>query len=108
MTSEARAQSTRRRKDERRELEAAGWEANGRGAKAIWKSPADGRWYAHHLAVTMLSKEGPSREEARLLAEQGFERAQVDGREQWSRLEEGALRLYTRSKALVQARREAS
>ena len=93
---------------ERRELEAAGWEANGRGAKTIWKSPSDGRWYAHHLAAKMLSEEGARREEARLLAEQGFERAQVDGRERWSRLEEGALRLYTRGQALGKARREAS
>ena len=60
----------------------------------------------------MLSKEGPNPEEARLLDEQGFERVQsdgtADGRERWSRPEEGTLRLYTRSKALAQARREAS
>jgi hypothetical protein len=29
---------------ERRELEAAGWEPRGKGAKTIWRSPGDGRW----------------------------------------------------------------
>jgi hypothetical protein len=101
-------QNAERGEAERRELEAAGWEANGRGAKTVWKSPADGRWYAHYQAAKMLSEEGASREEARLLAEQGFERAQVDGRERWSRLEEGTLRLYTRGQALEKARRGAS
>lgn len=36
---------------ERRELEAAGWEPRGKGLKTIWRSPADGRWYAHYQAV---------------------------------------------------------
>jgi len=107
-------QSAERGKVERRELEAAGWKPKGKGAKTIWHSPSDGRWYAHHQAVTMLSNEGPNPEEVRLLDEQGFERVQsdgtADGRERWSRPEEGTLRLYTRSKALAlaQARREAS
>jgi hypothetical protein len=96
---------------ERRELEAAGWEAKGRGAKTIWRRPADGCWYAHYQAVKMLSNEGPNPEEARLLDEQGFERVQsdgmVDGRERWSRPEEGS-RLYRRSQALEKARRESS
>ena len=42
---------------ERRELEAAGWEAKGRGPKTIWRSPGDGHWYAHYQAVVMLDKE---------------------------------------------------
>jgi len=57
----------------------------------------------------MLDKEGPNREEARLLDEHGFERASdegtPDGRERWVRLEEGP-ELYTRSKALIKARGE--
>jgi hypothetical protein len=53
-----RDDSIQRGKAERRELEAAGWEPKGRGAKTIWKSPADGRWYAHHQAVEMKRKEG--------------------------------------------------
>jgi hypothetical protein len=44
---------------ERRELEAAGWEAKGRGAKTIWRSPADGGWYAHYQAVKMQKEKGP-------------------------------------------------
>jgi hypothetical protein len=62
---------------------------------------------AHYHAVKMLSGEGPSREEARLLDEHGFERASgdgtPDGRERWVRLKEGP-ELYTRSKALIKAR----
>jgi hypothetical protein len=94
---------------ERRELKAAGWEPKGRGARTIWRSPTDGRWYAHHLAVVMLDEEGSNREEARLLDEHGFERASddgtPDGRERWVRLEEGP-KLYTRSQALTKARGE--
>jgi hypothetical protein len=104
-------QSAERGEAERRELEAAGWKPKGRGAKTLWRSPSDGRWYAHHQAVTMLSNEGPNPEEARLLAEQGFKRVQSDGmadrRERWSRPEEGS-RLYRRSQALEKARRESS
>jgi hypothetical protein len=54
-----RDDSIQRGKAERRELEAAGWEPKGRGAKTIWKSPADGRWYAHHQALEMKRK-GPT------------------------------------------------
>jgi hypothetical protein len=50
--------SAEREEAERRELEAAGWEAKGRGAKTLWRSPSDGRWYAHYQAVIMLRKEG--------------------------------------------------
>jgi hypothetical protein len=105
-------QPAERGEAERRELESAGWEAKGRGgAKTLWRNPSDGRWYAHYQAVRMLSKEGPNPEEARLLAEQGFERVQSDGtedgRERWSRPEEGS-RLYRRSQALEKARRESS
>jgi hypothetical protein len=38
--------TTRRDTAERRELEAAGWEPKGRGAKTIWRSLTDGHWYA--------------------------------------------------------------
>ena len=110
-SAEGRDQSIGRGEAERRELEAAGWEPKGLGPKTLWRSPSDGRWYAHYQAVTMLSKEGPNPEEARLLAEQGFERVQPDGteggRERWSRPGEGS-RLYRRSQALEKARRESS
>jgi hypothetical protein len=106
-----REQSAERGEAERRELEAAGWEAKGRGPKTLWRNPSDGHWYAHYQAVRMLSKEGPNPEEARLLGEQGFERVQPDGtedgRERWSRPGEGS-RLYRRSQALEKARRESS
>ena len=76
--------SIQRGKAERRELEAAGWEPKGRGAKTIWKSPADGRWYAHHQAVEMKRKGERAEEEGRLLDEHGFERAPTEGqRERW-------------------------
>jgi hypothetical protein len=104
-----RDQSTARRDAaERRELDAAGWEPKGHGAKTLWQSPADGRWYAHHQAVEMQRKGERAEEEGRLLDEHGFERAPTDGRrERWSRREEGP-RLYTRSQALIKARREAA
>jgi hypothetical protein len=44
---------------ERRELEAAGWDPRGKGAKTIWRSPADGGWYAHYQAVKMQKEKGP-------------------------------------------------
>jgi hypothetical protein len=107
-------QSIEREKVERRELEAAGWEPKGRGARTIWQSPTDGRWYAHYQAVEMQRKEGPKPEEERLLGEHGFERVSTDGtnegRERWVRQrwvgpEEGP-QLYTRSKALKKAGKE--
>ena len=105
-----RDQPTGRGEAERRELEAAGWEPKGHGAKTIWQSPDDGRWYAHYQAVEAQRTAVLGPEEARLLDEHGFERVSDDGtaggRERWSRLEEGALRLYTRSKALKKARKE--
>ena len=101
--------SIERGKAERRELEAAGWEPKGHGAKTIWQSPADGRWYAHYQAVEAQRTAVLGPEEERLLGEHGFERVPTEGRrERWSRLEEGALRLYTRSTALIKARREAA
>jgi hypothetical protein len=103
-------QAPRRNAAERRELEEAGWEAKGHGAKTIWRSPADGRWYAHYQAVEVQRKAVLGPEEERLLDEHGFERVSddgtADGRERWSRLEEGALRLYMRSNALKKARKE--
>jgi len=102
-----RDQPTGRGEAERRELEAAGWEAKGEGAKTIWRSPTDGRWYAHYQAVEMQREAVLGPEEARLLDEHGFERVSTEGcRERWSRSEQGSLRLYTRSKALMKARKE--
>jgi hypothetical protein len=43
---------------ERRELKAAGWEPRGKEAKTIWRSPADGSWYAHYHAVAAQRKAG--------------------------------------------------
>src|SRR5215212_7986687 len=94
------------RDDERQELEAAGWEAKGRGAKTIWRRPADGRWYAHHQALEMHRKAEVDSEEERLLREHGFERNPVEGREQWSRYEQDSLQLYMRAGALRKARKE--
>jgi hypothetical protein len=59
--TEKRNQAIERRETECRELEADGWEskgrgARGRGAKTLWRSPADGRWYAHYQAVIALRK----------------------------------------------------
>ncbi len=101
--------TTRRDAAERswRELEIAGWEPKGMGAKTIWQSPADGRWYAHYQAVEMMKAE-ISPEEKHLLGEHGFERTAATDRERWSRREEAALQLYTRSQALTKARREAA
>ncbi len=103
-----RAQSIERGKAERRELEAAGWKSKGHGAKTIWQSPADSRWYAHHQAVEMQRKGDRDDEETRVLDEHSFERVSTNGtakgRERWVRPEEGP-RLYTRSQALIKARR---
>jgi hypothetical protein len=106
-----RDQSIERGKAERRELEAAGWEPKGRGAKTIWKSPTDGSWYVHHQAVEMQKEGERADEEERLLDEHGFERAPTEGandtRERWVRREDGG-QLYTRSQALMKVRREAA
>jgi hypothetical protein len=67
--------TTRRGAAEHRELEAAGWEPKGHGAKTIWKNPADGRWYAHYQALEMQGTAGVGAEEERLLREHGFERS---------------------------------
>jgi len=100
-------QSAERGEAERRELEAAGWEPKGRRAKTIWRSPSDGRWYAHYQAVKAVLGD----EEARLLGEHGVERVPDDdtddGHERWVRREEGP-RLYKRSEALKKARGERS
>jgi hypothetical protein len=106
MTDGARDQSTGRMEAERRELEAAGWEAKGRGARTIWRPPAGGRWYAHYQALEMLRKAAVDSEHARLLREHGFERAQVEGSKMWERYEQDSLRLYVRGEALRKARKE--
>jgi hypothetical protein len=105
-----RDQSIERGEAARRELEAAGWEAKGHGAKTIWRSPTDGRWYADYQAVEMQTKgERGEEEEERLLDEHGFERVLTEsGRERWSRWERGALRRYTRYQAVERARKEGS
>jgi hypothetical protein len=102
-----RDDSTRRGVAERRELEAAGWEPKGRGAKTIWKCPTDDRWYADYQAAEMQRKGKRGDEEDRLLEEHGFEHTPAEGRrEQWSRREQGSLRRYTRSKPVKKARKE--
>ena len=101
-----RDQSIERGKAERRELEAAGWEPKGRGAKTLWRSPTDGRWYADYQAVEMQREGERAEEEERLLDEHGFEQSPTEGRrERWVRREEGS-RQYTRSQALMKARKE--
>jgi hypothetical protein len=100
-----REQSNARAEAERRELEAAGWEPKGRGAKTVWRGPAGGRWYAHYQALEMQRKAGVTFEEERLLHEHGFKREPVEDREAWSRYEQGSLRLYMRSQALERARK---
>jgi hypothetical protein len=102
-----RDDSIKRGVAERRELEAAGWEPKGRGAKTIWRSPTDGRWYADYQAAAMQRKGESADEEERLLEEHGFERAAATDRERWTRREEGP-RLYTRSQAVKRARKEGS
>ena len=47
-----------RMSDERRELEEAGWEPRGEGAKTIWRRTEGGRWYAHYQALAILRREG--------------------------------------------------
>jgi hypothetical protein len=106
MSGETRDRSIGREEAEMRELEAAGWESRGRGAKTIWRPPAGGRWYAHYQAVEMQRRAGLAPEEERLLREHGFERARVEGNELWERYEQDSLRLYMRSDALRKARKE--
>jgi hypothetical protein len=104
-----RTQSIERGEAERRELEAAGWEPKGHGAKTIWRSPTDGRWYADYQAVEMQREGERAEEEERLLDEHGFERDPTeDRRERWVRREEGSLRQYTRSQALKKVERDTS
>ncbi|MBA2712515.1 MAG: hypothetical protein H0U55_03045 [Rubrobacteraceae bacterium] len=94
---------------ERRELESAGWEPKGEGPKTIWRSPDDGRWYAHYQAVEVQRKGERGPEEELLLDERGFERGTPDGTpdggERWVKRGEKPRRLYIRSKALKMARR---
>jgi hypothetical protein len=47
------------RDEQRRELEAAGWELVERGGgKTIWRNPLSGRLYPQSVAITMV-REGP-------------------------------------------------
>jgi hypothetical protein len=102
-----RDDSIERGRAERPELEVAGWEPKGRGGKAIWKSPADGRWYADYQAAEMQRKGERTEDEDRLLEEHGFERAPTEGRrERWERREGEQQRRYTRSEAVKRARKE--
>ncbi len=48
------------KEEQRRELEAAGWELVERGSgKTIWRNPQSGRLYPQSVAITMV-REGPS------------------------------------------------
>ena len=48
------------REEQRRELEAAGWELVERGGgKTIWRNPRSGGLYPQSVAITMV-REGPS------------------------------------------------
>ena len=48
------------KEEQRRELEAAGWELVERGGgKTIWRSPQSGRLYPQSVAITLVRK-GPS------------------------------------------------
>jgi hypothetical protein len=51
------------REEERRKLEAAGWEPRGRGPKTLWRNPADGRWYAQYRAIIILRRQRRGMEE---------------------------------------------
>lgn len=42
------------RDDERRELEAAGWEPEERGGETVWRNPNSGLWYPQGVAIAML------------------------------------------------------
>jgi hypothetical protein len=57
LATEAAGGASERHAEEARELEAAGWERRGGGAKAIWRRPEGGRWWAHHQALIELRKE---------------------------------------------------
>ena len=40
--------------DERRELEAAGWEPGEREGETVWRNPVNGLWYPQGQAIAML------------------------------------------------------
>jgi len=40
--------------EERRELEAAGWEPEEREDGTVWRNPASGLWYSQGQAIVML------------------------------------------------------
>ncbi len=49
-----------KKEEQRRELEAAGWELVERGGgKTIWRNPQSGRLYPQSVAITLV-REGPS------------------------------------------------
>jgi hypothetical protein len=59
-TSVSKRHGARNERDEqRRELEAAGWElVEHGGGKTIWRNPLSGRLYPQSVAITMV-REGP-------------------------------------------------
>jgi hypothetical protein len=57
LATEAAGGASERHAEEARELEAAGWERKGGGAKAIWHKPDGGRWFAHYQALIELRRE---------------------------------------------------
>lgn len=44
--------------DERRALEAAGWEPEERAEGAVWRNPETGFWYPQQIAAAMLREGG--------------------------------------------------
>jgi hypothetical protein len=60
---EGRVSEREKIEEERRKLEAAGWEPRGRGPKTLWRNPADGRWYAQYRAIIILRRQRRGMEE---------------------------------------------
>ncbi len=56
LATEAAGGASERHAEEARELEAAGWERRGGGAKAIWRGPEGGRWHVHYRALIELRR----------------------------------------------------
>jgi hypothetical protein len=57
LATEAAGGASERHAEEARELEAAGWERRGGGARAIWRRPEGGRWFIHYQALIELRRE---------------------------------------------------
>lgn len=46
--------SYQKNNEERRELEAAGWEPKEREDETVWKNPKSGYWYPQDVAISLL------------------------------------------------------